>query len=36
MARLQRLHGFDVDAGMREAREWREAPRVCSEQPALL
>ena len=35
MARLQRLHGFDVDVGMREAREWREGPRRESAQPAL-
>ena len=35
LARLQRLHGFDVEAGMREAREWHDGPRVDSGQAAL-
>ena len=35
LARLQRLHGFDVEAGMREAREWHDGPRVESRQAAL-
>jgi DNA repair photolyase len=35
-ARLQRLHGFDVEAGMREAREWRDGTGGPGEQTALL
>jgi DNA repair photolyase len=35
LARLQRLHGFDVDAGMREAQEWRDGTGGPGEQPGL-
>jgi hypothetical protein len=35
LARLQRLHGFDVDAGMREARAWRDDTGARTEQPGL-
>jgi len=35
LARLQRLHGFDVEAGLREAREWRDGPNAPEEQGAL-
>lgn len=35
LARLQRLHGFDVEAGLRESREWRDGTSGPDEQAAL-
>ena len=35
-ARVQRQHGFDVEAGMREAREWRDGTGGPGEQTAFL
>lgn len=36
MARLLRLHGYDVDARMRETREWRDGPAPAGLQALLL